>query len=107
MKCRKVTHNGRPELWYDIAQYDSLDTAAGAMDTEKLAATLAELATVLQSAEKNGFMDTKNIPLEPFLHIYKQRKQKAVPSVSAGAERQRRGGFRGDRPTDCRRFWMR
>ncbi len=63
VKCRKVTHNGRPELWYDIAQYDSLDTAAGAMDTEKLAATLAELATVLQSAEKNGFMDTKNIPL--------------------------------------------
>ena len=90
VKCRKVTHNGRPELWYDIAQYDSLDTAAGAMDTESWQRRWRSWQRCCNRLRK-WIHGHEEHTAEPFLHIYKQRKQKAVPSVSAGAERQRRG----------------
>ena len=64
VKCRKVTHNGKPELWYDIAPYDSLDVALPSMTAGQLTGTLSYMARILDSVEKNGFMDMANIPLE-------------------------------------------
>lgn len=75
VKCRKVTHNGKPELWYDIAPYDSLDVVLPSMTAGQLTETLSYMARILDSVEKNGFMDMANIPLELSL-IFIHRKNR-------------------------------
>lgn len=64
VKCRRITQNGKPKLFYDIAPYQCLQYLLPQMKPEEFLTVLSHLSELLLQVNQNGFMRCDHIPLD-------------------------------------------